>query len=139
MRRGLLLNSVADMCRSSASAAPRAVARESAIEDDFSSSGELSGRLKLTAPGGIAISCACTPAVPRNTIAAVSVFTLFHIYFRHRYIARFRIRVTRSQRPLLAYRVGHAACAGVHQTESLVSGTPLNSIRRGLHHRLVLP
>src|ERR1035437_9075241 len=108
------------MCRSSASAAPRAVARESAIANDLSESGELSGRLMLTAPGGIAASCAVKLAAPRNTIAAVSVFTLLHIYFRHRYIARFRVRVTSSQGSLRAYRVGHAERAGVHQPEGLV-------------------
>src|SRR5665811_2484020 len=74
----------------------RAVARESAMVNDFSASGELSGRLMLTAPGGIAASCASRLVAPRNTIAAVSAFTLFHIYFRHRDIARFRVRVTSS-------------------------------------------
>src|SRR5664280_1240671 len=103
------------MCRSSASAAPRAVARESAIVNDFSSSGELSGRLILTAPGGIATSCAARLAAPRNTIAAVSIFALFHIYFRHRYIARLRVGVTSSQGSLRAHRVGHTTRAGVHQ------------------------
>src|ERR1035438_4894543 len=96
MRRGLLFTSVADMCRSSTSAAPRAVARESATEEDFSNSGELSGRLILPAPGGIAASCAPRPAAPRNTIAA-NVFVLLHIYFRHRYLARFRVRVDRKR------------------------------------------
>src|ERR1035437_4683495 len=105
------------MCRSSARAAPRAVARESAIVNDFSFSGEVSGRLILTAPGGIATSCAARLAAPSNTIAAVSVFTLFHIYFCHRDIARFRVRITSSQGSLRAYRVGHTTCAGVHRSE----------------------
>src|ERR1035437_3798884 len=121
MRYGPLLTSVADMCRSSASAAPRAVARESAMVKDFSASGELSGRLMLTAPGGIAASCASRLAAPRNAIAAVIAFTLFHIHFRHRDIARFRVGVTSSQGSLRAYRVGHAARAGVHQSECLVA------------------
>src|ERR1035437_6824218 len=139
MRFGPLLRSVADMCRSSARAAPRAVARESAIVNDFSESGELSGRLMVTAPGGITAPCAARLAAPKNTIAAVSVFTLLHIYFRHRYITRFRVRVSSSQGSLRTYRVGHAACAGVHQAECLVAGPALNSIRRGLHHRLIRP
>src|SRR5664279_6651260 len=50
----------------------RAVARESAMVNDLSASGELSGRLMLTAPGGIAASCASRLAAPSNTIAAVS-------------------------------------------------------------------
>src|ERR1035438_7500232 len=104
MRFAPLLRSVADMCRSSASADPRAVARESAMVNDFSASGELSGMLMLTAPAGIGASCARKPAAPSNTIAAISVFTLLHIYFRHRYIARFRVGVASPQGSLRAYR-----------------------------------
>src|SRR5450759_1395131 len=122
MRCGLLLRNVADMCRSSARAAPRAVARELSVVDDCSESGELSGRLILTPSFGIAASCANRLAAPRNTIAAVSVFTLLHIYFRHRYLVRLRVHITSSHSSLRAYRVGHAACAGVHQAECLVAG-----------------
>src|SRR6478672_2250518 len=114
MRRVLLLSSVAAMCRSSARAAPRAVARESPTVNDFIVSGELSGRFTLTAPWGIAASCARRLAAPRNTIA-VSVFMLFHIYFRDRHIAGFRVRVTSSQGSLRAYRVGHTQRPRVHQ------------------------
>src|ERR1035441_1871405 len=38
-----------------------------------------------------------------------------------------------------AYRIGHAACTGVHQAEGLVAGPALYAVHRGLYHRLIRP
>src|SRR5437868_1114207 len=80
---GLALRSVSDMCRSSTSNPPRAVARESAMVTEPKLSGESGGSLTLTAPCGMGCSCAGSKHAPRRTAATASFCGLLHIYFGH--------------------------------------------------------
>src|SRR5436190_15836483 len=108
MRPWLEFCNVSAMCRSSERAAPRAVARDSPGVMEISLSGELPGRLILTDPGGIALSCATRFAAPRSAIIASSAgafFVLLHIDFCHRYVTRFGIHVASSQCTLRAHRI----------------------------------
>src|SRR6516164_7885375 len=136
MRLPLVFCSVTAMWRSSESAPPRAVARESPMVTPLMARGALCGRLNCTASCEIAESCAEPLDAPSIATATSSLCVLFHIYLRHRHVARLRIHVASPQRSFRAYRVDHTARSRVHQAESLASGTHLNPIIDGLSHRI---
>src|ERR1051326_4081202 len=141
------------MWRSSASAAPRAVARELSIDTPQIVSGAFDGRLTCTASREIAESCAynapaaisAPPMMRTNGEAEAlrllsSVFCLvplLRIYLRHSHVARLRIHVTRPHCSLRVHRmhdVGHLH-ARMNQLESLIPASHLDPVARGPNFR----
>src|SRR5690242_19473168 len=89
-----MLRRVAERWRSSTMAAPRAVARDSAVEKPRSATGESLGSVKLTELPGRATSCAGTTAAPRMASASARNGTLLRINVIDRDVAGLRIHVT---------------------------------------------
>src|SRR6266566_5012572 len=144
MRFWLELRRVRDICRSSSSAAPRAVVCESDVDEEMSVSGELTGRLMLTDPGESGASCASRLAALRKIITSVFAsrffglrfFKLLHIYVVDRYVTRLGIHVTSPHGAIRTHRIGYGFRSGIHQTKGLAARPDLNPILRGLHQRV---
>src|SRR4051794_33424329 len=120
------------MWRSSTSAAPRAVARDSLEIMPTSVTGESFARLILMEPLGRAVSCATRDDdAPSAISAANSLWALLRIYAIDRHVAGFRIDVASPHDALRAGRERHIVDAHtrVHQAKCLIAGADLNSIR----------
>src|SRR5579871_69837 len=93
MRLGLELRSVSDMCRSSTSAAPRGIARDSPMLVETSVTGESAGTLILISPCEFSVPWARKPAAPTRQMSANRQWDLLHIHIIDRHVAGFRIHV----------------------------------------------
>src|SRR5208283_542386 len=120
--------SVSERCRSSISAAPRAVALQGALEMPSNAMGASLGTSTVTEQLVSAASCASRPAAPRSPNSHRRFCTLLHIDGIDRYVARFRIHVASPHRTLRIQRVGDALDAVIGQAESLSTGRHFNSV-----------
>src|ERR1035441_9893736 len=130
--------SVSERCRSSISAAPRAVALQGALEMPSSATGASLGTSTMTEQLGSAASCARRQAAPRSPNSQRRYCTLLNIDGIDRHVARFGIYVPSPHGTLCIERVGDALDAVIGQAEGLATGRHFNSVLRVLDERTLL-
>src|ERR1035437_404691 len=133
MRLLLELRNVSDMCRSSTTAAPRAVARDSPVVQPICVTGESLGKLTLNESRESGRSCADSAAAATTDAATRRIGNLLAIDLNHRHDARVRVGITSAHGPFRARRHLHILRPVIHQLHVLAA----DSIRRRLHCQVV--